>query len=83
MHFLKSVLTALITVFALLASLLAGAVAVIASIVLFFFRRSRLARSKDRAASPAHPAEARRTKMRDVDAIDVTATEVPSDPTAR
>ncbi len=84
MRFLKIVLAAFVAALALLASLFIGAVAVIASIVLSIFRHSRTRQGSGETVPSSHPAEARRTKTpRDFDVIDVTATEVPTDPAGR
>jgi hypothetical protein len=83
MRFFKIVLTAFIAAIAVLAGLFIAAAAAITSLVLSFFSGSRRQSGSARTSASPHSAGVHRTKARDPDAIDVTATEVPLDPAGR
>ena len=81
---LKSILIVVVAAFALLASVFIGVIAALASIALFAFRRWQARRGDRGHAVPAqHGANVRPQTVRDSEVIDVTATEVPSDPASR
>ena len=83
MRVLKIVLTAALAAFAVIAGLFIGVVVAGTGVILSLFKRWRSGRDSDRNFPLPHRADARPVRPHDRDVIDVTATEVPSDPTNR
>jgi hypothetical protein len=80
-RFLKLILIVLVAVVAVLGGLFIGVAAAVVGIAFFVLRRWRARRGSGRALSQprADATKAHPTRVRDLDVIDVTATEIPAD----
>lgn len=86
MSWLKLLLTALVTVLAVVGSLLAAAVVAVVGLVVLLTRRWLGFSSGSLRGTPRRPGESRmssKQRERSTDVIDVTATEVPAEDSRR